>query len=365
MLTHDIVVIRLDAIGDFILWLDAARQLRDLYIGRRITLVANSDWAPLASQMRYFDEVIPVSPQLYRGHRSLARQLCRDFFRFRRWSADRVIHPVISRSLHSNLIAKWIRSPIKQAPVGDNNNLQSRIHLIPGFRSEDTLGWYTHLIPTGRSDMELQANAQFMSGILDCEQLNQLPNLRDALVISAPQMALPEGYVVVVPGASDPRKAWSVDRFAAVIQPWPITIPLVICGASSEVPITSSLEAQLSSSGRKIINLGGQTQLIDLVSVIAGARGVLGNDSAAIHIASAVQVPSVAIVGGGHFGRFVPYQLGPNWVMPTYVPKVVAFPMPCYGCNWRCSVGVPGMVKWPCIDGVSIQQVSRHVTQSC
>src|SRR5579864_284358 len=54
-----ILVVRLDGIGDFILWLDAARQLRRKYPAGsyRITLVANRLWAALAREQPYFDEV--------------------------------------------------------------------------------------------------------------------------------------------------------------------------------------------------------------------------------------------------------------------------------------------------------------------
>ena len=48
---HKLLVIKLDAIGDFILWLDFARGLRELYPAGKyeITLLANQAWGDFAA----------------------------------------------------------------------------------------------------------------------------------------------------------------------------------------------------------------------------------------------------------------------------------------------------------------------------
>src|SRR5689334_14397281 len=57
-----VLVVRLDAIGDFVLWLDAARGLRCLYPANRyrLVLVGNALWTELAAVQPLFDEVIPI-----------------------------------------------------------------------------------------------------------------------------------------------------------------------------------------------------------------------------------------------------------------------------------------------------------------
>ena len=59
-----IVLIRLDAIGDFIIWLDSAKEFRVIYPSERIVLIANSSWASLAKTMPYWDEVLPLDLSL-------------------------------------------------------------------------------------------------------------------------------------------------------------------------------------------------------------------------------------------------------------------------------------------------------------
>lgn len=57
-----ILIIRLDAIGDFILWLDAAKGLREFYPQStyEITLLGNQIWTPVAEKVTFFDRVLSL-----------------------------------------------------------------------------------------------------------------------------------------------------------------------------------------------------------------------------------------------------------------------------------------------------------------
>jgi len=54
-----VLIIRFDAIGDFVLWLDAAKAIRRIYSSNQyeITLMANEDSAELAKATLFFDHV--------------------------------------------------------------------------------------------------------------------------------------------------------------------------------------------------------------------------------------------------------------------------------------------------------------------
>jgi len=76
--------------------------------------------------------------------------------------------------------------------------------------------------------------------------------------------------------------------------------------------------------------LAGKTTIAQLVELIRNASLLIGNDSAAIHMAAATQTPSVCILGGGHYGRFLPYQpesreteyIGPQLVLKKWIVLV-------------------------------------------
>ena len=66
-------IIRVDLIGDFILWLPAAEKLRSIFPNARLTLIANASWADLACDLPYWDEVIAVNMKWFSFERLLYR----------------------------------------------------------------------------------------------------------------------------------------------------------------------------------------------------------------------------------------------------------------------------------------------------
>ena len=61
-------------------------------------------------------------------------------------------------------------------------------------------------------------------------------------------------------------------------------------------------------------------------ALIKRCRLVIGAETGLAHLACAVGTPNVILLGGGHFGRFMPY---------AATTTVVCLPLECYGCNWQ------------------------------
>src|SRR5215469_10500310 len=57
---HKVLFIRLDGIGDFVVWIEAARALAQHYRnqGKSPILLADSNWSGLAEALGIFDQVI-------------------------------------------------------------------------------------------------------------------------------------------------------------------------------------------------------------------------------------------------------------------------------------------------------------------
>src|ERR1700724_1311424 len=57
-----VLVVRLDNIGDFVLWLHAAQATVEFYKaqGKSVVLVANAAWAVWAKELLVFDDVIAL-----------------------------------------------------------------------------------------------------------------------------------------------------------------------------------------------------------------------------------------------------------------------------------------------------------------
>jgi len=80
----------------------------------------------------------------------------------------------------------------------------------------------------------------------------------------------------------------------------------VICGGVTERQLG---EALITIMDIPVLNMVGETSLSELVSVIKEAQFLLGNETSAVHIASAVATPAFCLLGGGHYGRFMPYDI--------------------------------------------------------
>ncbi len=168
-------------------------------------------------------------------------------------------------------------------------------------------------------------------------------------------------YWVVAPGASRAHRRWPAARFAAVAQRVRTAYPhwrCVIIGTAAERPLAQTLLAALGDAG---IDLCGQTDLAALLRWIAHARLVLGNDSAAGHIAASLGVPAVVVVGGGHYGRCYPYDGAAAPV--RRLPEVVTRPLPCFGCDWVCEWTLRQDRPYPCVDTITATEVSERVLQ--
>lgn len=346
-----VALIRLDAIGDFVIWLDAAKEFRRLYPDQKITLVANAAWADLAQQLPYWDAVFSVNVR----DLSLRQPL-------RRWQLLRhiskggfhiAVQPTCSRVLmHGDSVIRASGARERIGSMGDLANA-SAAERNTGNR------WYTQLLPASpKPMMELLRNAEFVSHLAGATYQACLPELpRLAALPEALQPAMP--YFIVFPGASWAGRQWPVQHFVEVLmalqghygwQP-------VLCGGSNEVALC---EAIANASSANCLNLAGQTSLVALAEVIRSATLLVGNETSAVHLAAAVATPAVCILGGGHFGRFMPY---PETV-PGLKPVVAAEPMPCFHCNWRCNQPHDRTGPVPCIGNISVAVVLAAAQQA-
>jgi heptosyltransferase-2 len=94
---------------------------------------------------------------------------------------------------------------------------------------------------------------------------------------------------------------WFADRFARagieISRRFGVDVVVIGGGAGAEKIIGQTITEKIVQAGGKAVNLVGQTSISELKAVIRGAWLVVANDSAPVHIASAFDVPTVAIFG--------------------------------------------------------------------
>ncbi|MEM8781782.1 MAG: glycosyltransferase family 9 protein [Planctomycetota bacterium] len=108
-------------------------------------------------------------------------------------------------------------------------------------------------------------------------------------------------YLVVAPTAQWGCKCWPVERFAQVAaelvqaRGHGLDPAVVAVGAPHEAQRIESFRAELRTQG--IASVWPQTDVAGLMAVLASARLVLANDSAPLHLAVGLGVPTVSVFG--------------------------------------------------------------------
>jgi len=102
--------------------------------------------------------------------------------------------------------------------------------------------------------------------------------------------------IVIAPGARSHIKRWYPDRFAAVADRLieDAHVEVVLTGEPDEAPV---IQEVLRAMRHRAHNGIGQTTIQQLAALMRRARLVMTNDSAALHLACAVNTPVLALFG--------------------------------------------------------------------
>jgi len=347
-----VLLIRQDAIGDFVMWLDTAKEYRKLYPADKykIVLVGNKIWYDLAEELPYWDEVLAVDVKQFKTFSRFRWILLR---KIRSFGAQIAIQPTFSREFyHGDSLVRASKAIRKISSVGDMGNR----NWLKKFIADS---WHTELIPVSTIPMtELERNAEFFSGLSNYSHITGYPQL------DIPELWLSSEwkekiFYILVPGTSGAvdGKEWPPSFFSDIADNifqqtrW----PGLICGAKQEYRLGEQI---LKLTDAPLQNLCGLTTLVELSGLLSQSRLTISNDTGVVYLSSAVGTSSVCIVGGGHFGRFVPY---PDFPGQSNHLKTVYYSMPCYGCNWVCVFPVKKGEPTPCIENISVDAVWETV----
>jgi lipopolysaccharide heptosyltransferase I len=152
-----------------------------------------------------------------------------------------------------------------------------------------------------------------------------------------------KNYIVVIPSARWITKRWPAENFAALISK--ISMPCVIAGSKADRELSQRIVAM--SSGDTVIDLCGRTDLKELTALIEGARAVVTNDSGPMHIAAALDKPTIAI-----FGPTDPVKTGPYGWQKNRKLKVIKADVPCAPCRRK-----KGCTEFICMNRINAGEV--------
>ncbi len=104
-------------------------------------------------------------------------------------------------------------------------------------------------------------------------------------------------WIALLPGAAfGPAKQWPADYFIAAglrLQK-ELSAGILVLGSAAERELCEKVATGIGASA---MNLAGQTSLSDLASILSLCRLAITNDSGGMHLATAMNVPVVAVFG--------------------------------------------------------------------
>ena len=308
-----VTVVKYDGIGDFILFLDAAKGLRELYKDKKIILTCPGSVKQLALDSGYFDEVIcfsRVSSQFLKPNEIIEK--------IKPLDCEVLIHASISRDFFSEAVVAAIKA--------DKKITMPFAYLYDDKYHKWVLSNYDELLNVSLDDMVLTINAEMVKKLGNVNFKSSSPTIS----VAEQNLLVPNNYFAVFLGGSSIVKRWHVEKWYEVAKYITKTTGLncVLLGDTDELNQVTYFEKK---NEFKFYSYVGRTSLNELIYLISKSKFLIGNDTSAIHIAAALKVKSLCVSSAAALERFYPYKADNlNGYEPCFIRKRVD----CEGCSF-------------------------------
>jgi heptosyltransferase-2 len=270
-------------LGDAVMSLPAIRAIREIFPRAHLAVVARPWVADLYAREKVIDQVI-----VYAARKGLQEK--RNFANDLR--AERFECAILLQNAFDAALMAWLAGIperigyrrdarglllTRAIPVPDPGDIprHERFYYLELLRRA---GLMEHLPPTP---------AIRLDGI-DAARENGARQLA-AFGIHGPAIGISPG------AAYGNAKRWLPDRFAqSAVR---LGRSALVFGSATERSLCQQVTADLQTAGVDARNLAGETSLREFIDLAAACRLFLTNDSGAMHVASALGVPTVAVFG--------------------------------------------------------------------
>lgn len=254
------LVIKLSALGDFVLAFGPFAAIRAHHPNAQITLLTTAPYVDLARRSPWFDAVVVDSRPAWWDLRGLLR---------------------LRRTLRGF-------DMVYDLQTSGRSNWYHRVAGRPAWSG----------IAAGASHPHANPGRNFMHTVERQQDQLQMAGLRVFPVADIGWLAgptpVPGAYAVLVPGAAPhrPAKRWPAEHFGA------LATMLASRGQGSVIVGTAqdrALAAAIQAIHPAAIDMTGRTDLLQLAAIAAGASVAVGNDTGPMHLAAATGIPCVVL----------------------------------------------------------------------
>ena len=299
-------------VGDAVMSLPALRALRERFPEAQISILAKPWVADLYRRETFCDETILYTARDLGAKWRLGRELAERKF-------DCAI--LLQNAFEAATIAWVARIPERIGYARDGRSaLLTRAISVPraGDIPAHERFYYLELLRRAGIIDEMPAS--------DVIRLDGAAAAREAGLARFRELGFDGAVIGVSPGAAyGTAKRWLPERFAeaAARVAKELDAGIAIFGSKDERELCAEVAM---AKGVRTRNFAGETTLAEFIELAAACRVYLTNDSGAMHIASALGVPTVAV-----FGATNDVTTGPTGLLA----RVVREPVECSPCMKR------------------------------
>jgi len=336
-----------DRLGDFVLSLGSIRAIADVAGAENCVLFHSSVASQLAA--REFPDLARIQLPELDGKLWVTRRRMReqDFLRQVGGGVAQLICLRHFRTLSEELVLQSI--PAHQVWCVSNSDVFSVDYEIVRRRFDGDVA----------VDRPAAADSSWLCEDLSCHQqlLRAWSGNPAAFHDLRPRldraMAVRERTLAIAPFGSSPIRDLPAAGVAACILHAQKTR-----GLNSVLLVPPRAEKQYRDFAARLLALNAPVELRmtpttnDLVDCLAASTAVLTTETAIAHLATALDLPMVCVIGGGHYGLFSPWQRSERQAWLTH-------PTPCFNCNWHCSQPEPY-----CITHVAPQKMAAALERA-
>jgi ADP-heptose:LPS heptosyltransferase len=315
----EVLILRLDGIGDAVIFSGCLPFIRQKFQTSKVTVVARKYVAELFSRCPFVDDTIAWD-HLRFAFNPLYRFafLCM----LSRRKIGVILYPVWTRTTDGDDICSIL---------GAQQVYGFHPPLAQGVREDNVT---VVELPTEASS-ELERYVYFMQAlgvevsIQDIAPRVWTSSFDELTAGEALGRSGVNSFIAVVPGAGSPDRIWALESWAELLLKI-LDIPnwhVILLGGPDDRKLCDDLCRRVK--GGRLLNMAGSFDLLEFAEILKRARLCIGSETGGIHVAAAVGTPTVCIMGGGHFGRFFPHG-------DPEKNRIVYQRLECYGCNWKC-----------------------------
>ncbi|MRR17875.1 MAG: lipopolysaccharide heptosyltransferase II [Deltaproteobacteria bacterium] len=269
-------------IGDAIMTLPAVNSIRAAFPRAHLAVLAKPPVTDVYGMFSPADEIIP-----YESKFDNPLGVLRLAHKFRQKKFDAAI--LLQNAIEAAIIARAAGIPLRAGYNSDGRGflLTHAIRRTESIFKVHQIHYYLEMVKAlGCRDVD---------NTLHLEALISPANAREVMRQCLPGNT--RSIIGIAPGATyGPAKKWLADRFAAAADRLALDLnaQVVLFGGKMDRETAAEVCRQAHTN---IINLAGKSSLTESIYLISQCRLFISNDSGLMHVAGALNIPTVAVFG--------------------------------------------------------------------